>query len=249
MTSCSVIIQRAYRANNIIPIGTAPSAAQIQEALDVLNTGFQSVVGNGLFENLQDWPVPYVQRVGSTAANPPLYPGSAYREVALNNAFPAKNTRIVWDGSQQTVYMPENPADGACMALVQSAGNGAVTPGLLTLSGNGRTIEGQPTFLSSTATTRQWFYRADKADWFQIKTMVVTDEIPFPAEYDDFWIASLSIQLSPFYGKTIQAATTSTQSRVLTAMKARYFQPTDESRGGDELAPGYESFYNGRGFR
>lgn len=248
MTLCSVIIRRAYRETNIIPIGTNPSTAQQTEALDVLNTGLQSVVGNGFFENLQDWPVPAVQRVGDTAANPPLLPGSGRPAIVMNNAFPAKNVRIVWDGSERTVYMPENPADGASMCLVKSAGNGAVTPGLLTLSGNGRTIEGAVNYLSTTATSRQWLYRADLADWVQLKSpMLITDEIPFPDEYDDFWSTSLAIRLSPSYGKTIQAATTSTNSRTLSAMRARYFQPTVEDRNGEELPPGFESYYTGYG--
>lgn len=247
MTLCSVIIQRGFRESNIIPIGTAPSAAQTVEALSVLNAGLQSFVGGGFFETLQDWAVPYVQRVGGVAANPPNFPGSGSNDVYLANSYPAKNCRIVWDGSARTVYMPEDPCDGACMSLVKSAGNGQVTPGLLTLSGNGRTIEGQPNFLSSTATSRNWFYRADLADWIQIQdTFLATDQIPFPPEYDDFWITGLSIRMSPMYGKTIQAATTSTNARLGTSMRARYFQPTDESRGGNELVPGAESYGYGR---
>lgn len=248
MTACSVIIRRAYRGSNIIPVGTQPTLAQVTEGLEVLNSGLQSLIGNGFFENLQDWPVPYVQRVGGTAANPPNYPGSGYPAVHLNNNFPAKNVRIVWDGSERTVYMPENPPDGAFMALVKSAGNGHDTPGLLTLSGNGRTIEGSADYLSTTAVTRQWFYRGDLADWVQIKpALLVTDDIPFPDEYDDFWISGLTIQLSPMYGKTIQAATTATNSRTLSAMRARYFQPTDEDRNGDEIPQAYESYFTGRG--
>lgn len=246
MTACSTIIRRAYRGGNIIPIGTQPSAPQVAEALEVLNSGLQSLVGNGFFENLQDWPIPYIQRVGDVAANPPNLPGSQYPTISLNNSFPAKNMRLVWDGSEQTVYMPELPPDGAFMCLVKSAGNGQVSPGLLTLSGNGRTVEGLPAYLSTTATSRQWLYRADMADWIQIKsTLLVTDDIPFPDEYDDYWISGLTIQLSPMYGKTIQAATTATNTRVGNAMRARYFQPTDESRGGDEIPQAYESFYTG----
>lgn len=246
MTACSTIIRRAYRGLNVIPVGTSPSIAQLAEGLELLNSGLQSMVGNGFFENLQDWPVPYIQRVGNNAANPPNLPGSAYPAVHLNNKYPAKNTRIVWDGSEQTVYMPESPPDGAFMCLVKSAGNGQQTPGLLTLSGNGRTIEGVPSYLSTTVSSRQWLYRADLADWIEIKPILLADDpIPFPDEYDDFWIGGLSIQLSPMYGKSIQVATTSTVSRVGNAMKARYFQPTDESRGGDELRPGFESYWTG----
>lgn len=246
MTACSVIIQRAYRQSNIIPIGTTPSVPQVTEALAVLNSGMSSIIGNGFFENLQDWPIPAVQRVGGVAANPPLRPGSGVPISQLNNAYPGKNMRIVWDGSEQTAYMPENPPDGAVMCLVQSVGNGHQNPGLLTLNGNGRTVEGAAAYLSTTATKRQWLYRADLADWVQIKSpMLAADDIPFPDDFDDYWIAALTIQLSPMYGKTIQAATSATVTRTLLTMKARYFQPTDEGRNAEEIPPAFESFYMG----
>lgn len=246
MTLASIIIQRAYRESNIIPVGTQPSTSQQIEALAVLNSGIRSLPGSVFSENLTDWGIPFSQRVGNVAANSPLYPGSARPIVPQSNPYPPKNTRMVWDGSTQTVYMPENPPDGARMALVQSAGNGQQTPGLLTLSGNGRTVEGSANYLSSTATHRNWLYRADLGDWVRIyQDLLASDNLPFPDVFDDFFITGLAIRMSPMYGKTIQAATTGTYTRMASMIRARYFQPTSEPRGGEELVPGYESFWTG----
>jgi hypothetical protein len=246
MTVASVIISRAFRENNLIPIGRAPSLQQTTEALQILNSGLRALPGSVFSEMLADWPVPANQRVGDVAANAPLMPGSQSPGFRINNAFPSKNYRIVWDGSERTVYFPELPDDGARMGLIQSAGNGQQAPGLLTLSGNGRTIEGAATFLSTTATKRNWLYRSDLGDWVAIfEDLAATDPLPFPEEFDDYFITGLAIRMTASYGKTIQATTTETNKRVGNLMRARYTQHTPEGRGGENLVPGYESFWTG----
>lgn len=249
MTVVSSIIQRAYRESNIIPIGVSASVMQQVEALQVLNSAIKSLPGTVFSEQLHDWPVPRTQRTGNVAANPPLLPGSARPAVVLDSSYPAKNTRIVWDGSTQHIYFPENPPDGARMGVVKASGAAAENAGSLTLDGNGRTIEGTPTIIFA-GTPRQWFYRADLADWVPIMIdLTATDSLPFPPEFDDFFITGLTIRLAPSYGKAIQASTTSTNTRVQSAMRIRYFQPTDEGRGGEDLLPAYESYYTRSDFR
>lgn len=248
MTAVSTIIQRAYREPNLIPIGTQPSIPQQTEALAVLNSGIVSLLGTVFGEQLGIWQVPRIQRVGETAANPPLLPGSARPAVQLDNNYPGKNVRLVWNGSEKTVYFPENPPDGARMALVKASGaRGGTTPGALTLDGNGRTIGGADTLtLQAVPSELQWFYRADKADWQILNVpLVLTDQMPFPPEFDDFFITGLTMRLSSSYGKTIQATTTATNSRVQSAMRIRYWQPTDEGSGAEELVNAYESYYTG----
>lgn len=243
MTLVSDIITAAYREGNIIPVGATPSGAEQIEALGVLNRFIASVYGLVLGEYLTDWQVPDVQRTGGIAAYPPYLPGALRPLIVPNNAFPAKNSRIVWDGSVQTVYFPESPQDGARMAFVKASGAGSTaTPGNLTFDGNGRTIEGANTYVSSGVTSRGWIYRADLADWRALIALLYTDTIPFPPELDDLWIVDTAIRLAPRFGKQVAPETVLTHKRMMATLKTRYTQDVPIDGGGTELTGGDQSF-------
>ena len=236
-------ITAAFREGNIIPVGATPNALEQAEGLSILNRFINSVYGLVLGEYLSDWQVPDIQRTGSIAAYPPYLPGALRPLIVPNNQFPAKNCRIVWDGSPQTVYFPETPIDGARMAFVQASGAGRTgAAGNLTLDGNGRTIEGANTYVSAGVTSRAWIYRSDLADWRALTTMLLTDTIPFPMELDDLWIVATAIRLAPRYGKQTMPETALTQKRMMATLKTRYTQDAPIDGGGTELTGGDQSF-------
>lgn len=244
MTTAADIITAGFRENNLIPVGKQPTEAERIEGLQVLNRHLDAMFGYVVGESLADWPVPPVQRTGTVAANPPLFPGSNAPIVQLNPSYPPQNVRIVWDGSERTVYFPEKPNDGARMALVRASGATAANSGTLTLDGNGRTIEGANTYTGGES-GRRWFYRADLADWVALVPLGLNDQIPFPPEYDDYWICCLAVRLSPRYGKTIQTGTIDTLKRMKAQIQARYAQEAPGTAGGLTLYPSHQSYDQG----
>lgn len=250
MTNTTDIVTGAFREGNLTPIGVAPTAAELVEGLAALNRFVGSVYGLLLGEHLSDWEVPYNQRTGpGVEAYPPYLPGGRRPLVVLNNQYPQQNCRVVWDGSEQTVYFPEKPNDGARMAFARASGAAAAGVGNLTLDGNGRRIEGADTYVSDgvTVTSRAWLYRADLADWLALTSIGITDEFPFPQDLDDLWITATAVRLAPRYGKQVSPATVATLQRMTTLLKTRYTQHEPVESGGSELRQGFQSFYDGTG--
>lgn len=247
MTAAADIITEAFREGNLIPVGTTPTSAEQAEGLSVLNRYLRSIFNWMMGGALTDWPVPLIQRTGSVAADPPLLPGAQTPLIVPDRSYPPGGQRIVWDGSTQTVYFPESPNDGARMGLAKGSGASAIA-GTLTLDGNGRTIEGSATKTFTDTATGSWLYRADLADWVALASLTLTDALPFPDEFDDLFVTSIALRLSPRYGKTVQAGTTEAWKRTLSTFRAQYYQETPAPRGGQELAPSYQSFPDPFGF-
>lgn len=244
MTLVSELVQRGYRENNLLPAGTAPNAAQLAEGLQLLNGLQLAVFGDVTSEPLMDWLVPIIQRTASFPADYPLYGGAQYDANKYNPAAPPCDARVVWNGSEQQVFFPTEPYDGARFAFVQASGAAPNTqPGVLTLDGNGNWIDGADTWSPPAGVThRQWFYRADLATWHSIGELALTDENPFPGDFDPYWETSLAIRLSPRYGKVIQPGTQSVFAMMDTKIRARYASTHPVDAGGRTLKPGFESF-------
>jgi hypothetical protein len=178
MTTAAIIIQAAFREGNLIPVGKQPTATEQTEALDKLNRLARGILGYKMGENLCDWLVPGTQRTASVAAN---FPQSPFDSGVSSSVYPypPNNRRIVYGGKAQTVYFPQNPNPGSQMAVVQGsgAGNGGQAGDILTLNGNGRTIEAANTktftFAVPAFAPRRWFYRDDLADWVAVVDMLV----------------------------------------------------------------------------
>src|SRR6185437_8188280 len=175
MTIASDLIQAAYREGNLIPVGKSPTTDEQTEALDRLNGYINGVFGNEVGENLADWEVPAPQRTAPIAANFPQLPYPQNTAVDLYGPAPSditpsvwqtppKNSRIIFGGSvDQTVYFPESPNDGSRMSLISGAS--LVDGTVLTISGNGRKIEGVASQeFTAPFDMRQWIYRADLGD-------------------------------------------------------------------------------------
>lgn len=261
MTIASVLIQAAYRENNLIPAGSNPTSAEQTEALALLNSLTNGMFGNEMGEELTDWLAPAPQRTASVAANFPQlpYPQSLDGNLLSNPAatglsaqmfpFPPKNSRIVFGGVTTTVWFPESPDDGSRMALAQGSGAGdSGAPGqAITLDGNGRTIETSNTKVyADPVTARNWLYRADLADWKAVVDLLIGDDCLFHKDFDDFWITSLNIRLSPRFGKVASDETKAINARMLSKFKARYRQAGTTVYNSSDIPRGLQSYIAGR---
>lgn len=250
MTTAATIIQAAFREGNLIPVGQSPTTAESAEALDKLNRLVLGILGYKMGENLADWLVPQPQRTASVSANFPQFPSPCDMNLSLY-LYPPNNQRIVYGGKTQTVYFPQAPNPGAQMAVVQAsgAGDGGQVGDVLTLDGNSRTIETLTTktftFASPAFAPRRWFYRDDLADWVAVLTMASGDTLPYPGEFDDFFICALAKRLAPNFGKIIAKETIQAALDAEHAFLARYRQPTVTVYGSENFPRSYQSYIAG----
>ena len=244
MTTAGALVKAAFREGNLIPIGQAPKPAEMVEGLSTLNSYMLSKFGTFVGNKLRDWRIPPLQGTGTVHRTYPLLGAADLPLTPQFNLYPPINARVVWDGTERTVYFPERPQDGSVMGLIIASGAAANSAGTLTLNGNGLTINGEDTYTTEREdfTPMRWFYRADLGDWLPVVTLAEADESLFPEDVDDFWITGVSIRLAPRFGKQVAEATVLRLREMTTLMRSRYAQSEPTTSGGELLVPGYESF-------
>ena len=252
MTNAQTIIQRALRQENIVNIGYSPTTDEQTEYLALLNSLIQQIIGFELGELVYDWPVPPSPTAPYTVPNPNDPYGD--NSIPQSYPYPPVNVRVVTKlTAAQTVYMPQWPNDGSRLT-VADAGSTFTT---LTLDANGRLITGAATLAVDLASTpqRDFFYRADLADWRLCSDLSLTDDSPFPAKYDMMLICGLAIWLSPRNGVQPSQVTAEIYQSLVTKFRAQYKQevPTKvfdnvgiiQSYRVDSPFQGNQSFVNG----
>ena len=231
----SDIITEAFREGNLKPIGSTPTSAEAAEALSRLNRFVRALYGHAFGENLSDWPVP-PRRNAPVAANYPLLPGSTDLPSSVY-LYPPGNVRIVNSvTAATTIYLPQHPNDGARFGYTD-VGATAV----LTIDANARLIEGAAS-IPAPSEVREWVYRADNGNWQRIAALVTSDSSPFPDEFDDLLVCGLSIALSPRFGQKPNEITLLAYQTMRNKLKARYYQPTPQIGGGEDLPNGAQSY-------
>jgi hypothetical protein len=207
VTLVSDIIQRAYRISNIIPLGATPSSAMSTEALNVLNPFVQSVIGNEAGDKFIDVTI-----------------GGTYDDSGVIDQWVPDNVRLLLNLTAADTYLLDpRPTDGQRFAIVDLDGNLATYN--IVLDGNGRNIEDTATVtLSTNSLNRQWMYRADTGNWVRIATLATSDQLPFPEEFDDYFITMLAMRLNPTYGQSLAPETLKLLSRSRGQLNARYSQ-------------------------
>lgn len=252
MTTAGDLVVSAFREGNLIPAGSDPTTAEKAEGLSIVNRLILSAFGFYIGSRLRDWEVPRGQRTSSVSRTYPLLPGANASLIPTYPLLPPNNARLVWGGTETSVYMPQHPLDGSCFGLVPGSGAQPHTPGTLTLDGNGRTIDGQPTVpfanLASVPVPLTYFYRADLGDWKVAEAMEWDDPSLFPEGLDDMWVCSASIRLSPRYGKDVASATGVRVKEMMTILRTMYAQSAVTQSGGPELATTDQSFTIGNGW-
>jgi hypothetical protein len=257
MTLAADLIQSAYREGNLIAAGKQPTTAEQTEALAALNRFVNGIFGYEMGENLADWQFPAPQRTAPVAANYPQLPRPDYLGPLYNSywsPFPPINYRVVWGAVTGTVYFSDKPEPGSRMAFVQGSGAGddGEDGSILTFDGNGRLIQDPDDLqyktqitITSPAESVQWFYRDDLGQWVVCQDMELTDECPFPKEFDDFFICALAKRLAPRYGKITANETIETARITLSRLKARYRQSAPTVYGSTDFPRTSQSYIVG----
>jgi hypothetical protein len=152
----------------------------------------------------------------------PLNYGGDYDQSTWINEWLPDNMRLMLNLSAAvTVDADPNPYDGQRLAVVDVAGNLATYN--FTIDGNGRKIEGAATLtLSTNSDARQWMYRADTGNWVRINTLAEGDQMPFPTEFDTYFVTALALRLNPMYGQALPPETGMALKRSLSKLRARY---------------------------
>jgi hypothetical protein len=204
----SDIITAAYREPEIVAKVTAPDTIEVAEGLALLNNLVLSVVGNEVGKELHDIAV-----------------GGAYDQSQFVSSWIPENARLVLNlGSARSVSAHPRPYDGQRMAIAD-AGNNLATRNL-TLSGNGRLIEGATSVtLNVNGTARQWMYRADTGNWVRISSLAAGDEMPFPQEFDDYFQVRLALRLVSRHSTSLAPESQLALRRAETQLRARYRRP------------------------
>jgi hypothetical protein len=208
MTLVSQIITDAYRETNLVPLGATISSNMQTEALNRLNSLVMSVVGNEVADGLSELAI-----------------GGDFdqTEFATTEVGIPDNVRVMLNLSSATsLDLDPMPFDGQRLAVVDVSGTLGTYN--LTLSGNGRNIEGASSLtLNTNSLTRQWLYRSDTGNWAKLTDLITSDQLPFPEEFDDFFIISLAARLNPRYGQTLDPASQLLLFSVLVlSLRARY---------------------------
>lgn len=205
MTLASAIIKRAYRETNLIPISVEPSANESTEGLDLLNSLVLSTIGNEAGDEL------YELQVGGT-----------YDQSAYASEYIPCNARLVLSlTAAKTLKLNPLPHDGERLAVTDALGNLATFN--LTLDPNGRKIESATTLtLNTNGETRQWMYRADTGNWVRLTSLVAGDQLPFPSEFDDYFITMLAMRLNSRHGQSLTQETLAALDRQKSQIRARY---------------------------
>lgn len=213
MTGVASIAEQAFRESNLVSDTNNPTPTQAAEILARLNSLVSSVIGFEAGDQLTPW------AVGSTGYDDTV---DTTRELK-----PPVNSRLMCNlAGAKTVILPLRPDDGARIAVHDLQGNFATYN--LTLSGNGRLIEGsQDITLSTNSLMREWFYRADLGDWKRIATLTSGDDFPFPEALDDFFITMLALRINPRYNKQLGAESIAALERSREQLRARYHQHTE----------------------
>lgn len=210
MTLASSIITAAYRESNIIARVATPNASEVTEALNRLNPIVLAAIGFDAGQELKDL------NVGGQFDN----------SIMLSNWVP-EDVRLVLNlSSARSVSLHPQPYEGQRFAIVDAGKT--LDTAALTVSGNGRLIETATTItLNTESLARQWMYRADTANWVRLTDLASSDQMPFPEEFDDYFIISLALRLNPRHGRQIAQETSVWMDRMKAQLAARYRRPRD----------------------
>lgn len=229
MTQVSDIITDAFRESNLIALGTSPSPAEMTEGLARLQAVILSTLGNDVGYNMEDWTL-----VSATSI---FTPSNLALTAAQASAYTVKpQSRLIANlASATTIDLDPMPQDGQRFSVIDASSNFATQN--LSIDGNGRRIDGGTSMVLSTNGVRtEFFYRSDLAEWLVISDLDTTDDLPFPEDYDDYFITKLAMRINPRYGRPlppeVQARYLEQQQQIID----RYTQSRIRGSGSQKLA-------------
>lgn len=209
MTLASEIISRAYREANLVAIAGSPSTNEAAEGLSLLNSLILSTIGDEAGGELSDVNI-----------------GGSYDQSSVCSTNVPENVRLVVNQTAaRTLTLHPQPYDGQRVAWVDASANFGTYN--LTINPNGRKIGGSTSslVLSTNSDNRQYMYRADTGDWVRLTSLASSDTMPFPTEFDDYFIISLAVRLAPRNSAPIPQESIAALERQQGQIRARYRRP------------------------
>jgi len=214
MTQALSIITDSLRETNLIAINANPTPSETAEALERLQAVVLSSIGNEAGYIMEDWSV----------SDTDIIRPSGYELPSLVNYTVAPQSRLICNlGADLSLDLDPLPQDGQRFSVVDAALNFVTNS--LTINGNGRLIEGGTSkVLNTNGFSGQWVYRSDKANWVAIDPLDVEAEMPFPADFDDYFIIMLAMRLNPRYGRQLAPESAARLEQQRMQFEARYCQ-------------------------
>lgn len=252
MTLNSTIITAAYRESNFTGQSAVLTTEEQTEGLQLLQSLVDSFFGLVIGTKANPWFVPHAFNTSPDAANYPALPGDTDHRNQNAYKYPPSNTRVfLRSTTPETVYFQMKPQDGAMMEFVDA---GFTEP--VTLDGNGMFIGdvgvGYTDVIpasfggGSRVPRRTYVFRGDIASWVQTNDLSLALHMPFPAEFDDFWITSLAMRLAPRYGNTPNEITMIRNRDMLTYIRGTYRQTAETiGNGTSRTSQTYGSTFGG----
>lgn len=245
MATAREIIALAFREANYKNIKGVLSADELSEGLTLLTALQNSFFGMVLGTRLKPWPVPYPMRASSYVSNFPA--GSGGEQVLSDDQVtnPPENARVmVHTADPVTIYLPAMPADGSLFSYADVGHRGDVTlnanGAFFNLSGISETVDIGAIYPERNL-PRTWVFRADYASWLEVTTPELDEDLPFPADFDDYFITLMAIRLTPRYGNEPRQATLMRYQNMVAFIRGRWRQ-TEVSIGKDMGIPTAQAY-------
>lgn len=201
MTTIRELVSEAFRESNLIQVGDVPEGSEYVEAEKKLLSFITSIIGTELGETLRN-----------------VTPSTSSQYVQINSRV------VVPDDGAVTIQLPDHPKDGQRFGVIDPKGALSVSNSVTIVAGKGTIESASQVVLTTPNTESEWFYRADKGNWYPVTNLTSNDESPFPPKYDDLLTTWLAIRLSPRYGEQTKVETAQALARMLRMFKAQYRQ-------------------------
>jgi hypothetical protein len=213
VVTVSQIITEAFRESNNLAIGQSPTAQEQVEGLTLFNRLVKSVFGSEAGQLLT--PI----NIGSNNIAP-----AEFATIPSGNWFVPANSKIFFNLlAPQTISLNPSPEDGERFAVQDVSGN--FNSFNVTIKANGRTIEGlTQQVLNANGENKEWFYRADTANWQLTSPLTLSSVFPFPEEFEDYFIIGLAMRLNPRSGVQMDGQSIEAYRKSKIRLRARYSQ-------------------------
>jgi len=203
MALASEIINLAYREANFRTVDSEPTPTEFSEGLTLLKPLVSNLPGMVTGIRLRPWFVPTPQKTGAVAAQYPAL--SSETSPPLNIKYPPSNSRLMLrDPDDIAIFFQYQPQAGAVMEYVDTGHAGIVTldgnGSFFGLTGSTEAVVIDPAAGGGRNPPRRWHYRADYGAWQELRPLTLTSLLPYPEEFDDYFISALAIRLSPRFG-------------------------------------------------
>lgn len=214
MTQCADILEQAFYEAGLVMELQHPSPTQMRRGMVTLKGIVEFLCGGSAGEYLNAWPL------GNFGRGPQY---NYLPSVQVLQRPPLNAQLIATNMNAMTVYLPVNPSDGARFGVNDPFGRLSTVP--ITLDGNGRTIGGAASVVVNADNLKSvYFYRDDLADWKIVTPLLITDDLPFPEEYDQMFLLMMAMRLNPVYGRTLSGTQNQWLKEFRQQFTARYVQ-------------------------